>query len=162
MWVFSGVIQSRVSLWTGSHAIVSDKSWRGGGGPSYTWRWGGTSALLTPVFWHFPIPLAPFFMPNSILLTPLSAEKICLPLSHSVPEIIWPKVGLNFHKNLSFDHFEAFVPIFSLTFDLIDPFFCSSYIFLTPHFYKTSDPVGSIFSSPAPRATACLVSFHLG
>ncbi len=135
---------------------------KSGGGGTPIIEHGGELPLYWPPFLTFSDPIAIgslFLCPTRSYSHPLSAEKIGLPLSHSVPEIIWPKFGLNFHKNLSFDHFEAFIPILSLIFHLIDPLFCSSY---TPHFYKTSHPVGSIFSSPAPRATACLVSFHLG
>ncbi len=35
----------------------------------------------------------------------LSAEKIVLSLSHLVPEIFGPKVGLIFHHNVLFNHF---------------------------------------------------------
>ncbi len=87
-----------------------------------TWTWWGTSALLTPVFDIFRSHWVPFLSPTRSYCPPLSAEKIGLSLSHLVREIIWSKVGQKFHKNLSFDHFEAFVPIFSLIFDLIDPF----------------------------------------
>ncbi len=46
--------------------------------------------------------------------------KISLSLSHLIPEIIWPKVALFFHKNLSFDTFETKSPWFSI---LLTPFF---------------------------------------
>ncbi len=35
----------------------------------------------------------------------LSAEKICLSISHLVPEILGPKVGLIFHLNVFFNRF---------------------------------------------------------
>ncbi len=93
--------------------------------------------VLHPVFYIFRSHWVPFLCPTRSYWPPLSTEKIGLSLSYLVPEIIWPKVGLDFHKNLSFDHFEAFVPIFSLICDHIDALFCSSGIFLTPDFYKT-------------------------
>ncbi len=85
-------------------------------------------------FRHFPIPLGPFSMPNSILLTPSFCRKIGLSLSHLVPEIIWHKICIFFHKYLSFDTFEAicthfpldfrsYWPPFSLLLDLFDPSF---------------------------------------
>ncbi len=53
---------------------------------------------VDPLFWHFPIPLGPYFMPISILLTSPSAENIGLSSSHLVPEIIWSNVNLIFNK----------------------------------------------------------------
>ncbi len=87
-----------------------------GGGHSHTWTWWGTSALLTPVFYIFPSLWVPFLSPTRSYWPPLSAEKISLSLAHLVPEIIWHKVGLIFHKILSFDHFEAFCTNFLLDF----------------------------------------------
>ncbi len=92
-------------------------SWGGGGTIPY-WNRGGNFRSIDPWFWHVPIPLGPFVCPTRSYWPPLSAEKIGLSLSHLVPEIIWPKVGLIFHKNLLFDHF---APIFSFIFDLVDP-----------------------------------------
>ncbi len=40
---------------------------------------------------------------NLIEPLPLSAEKIGLSLSHLVPEILGPKVGLIFHQNVLFN-----------------------------------------------------------
>ncbi len=57
-----------------------------------------------------------------------------------------------------------------MIFDPIDPLFHSSYIFMTPHFYKTLDPIGSNFllhaepgyqtfgEVPSPQYTAHLDS----
>ncbi len=59
--------------------------------------------------------------------SPFSAEKISLSLSHLVPEILWPKVGLIFHQNVLVNRFDAFCinfqsnwPPFSLLLDLFD------------------------------------------
>ncbi len=55
---------------------------------------------------------------------PLSAERksVCL-LSHLVPEILGPKVGLIFHHNALLKSFKHFVSIFSLIFNPIDLLF---------------------------------------
>ncbi len=45
--------------------------------------------------WHFPILLVPYFIPSSILLAPIFAEKIDLSLSHSVPKIIERKIDIH-------------------------------------------------------------------
>ncbi len=66
----------------------------------------------------------------------LSAEKIRLSLSHLVSEIFAPKVGLIFHQNV-LTIFKHFVSIDSLFFIELNSFW--------PHFYKTLDPIGSIF-----------------
>ncbi len=136
----------------------SGKLYPGGGGTPIL-EHGWELPVYWPPFLTFFDPIGSFFYIQLDLIDPIFLQKkIGLSLSHLVPEVIWPKVGLHFHKNLSFDHFEAFVPIFSLIFDLINPLFCSSYIFLTPYFYKTSYPVGSIFSSPAGPLTKYFVS----
>ncbi len=77
-----------------------------------------------PPIWHFPVPLGPFLYLTRSYWPPLSQEKISLSLSlsHLVREILWPKVGLLFLPNLSFDHFEAGCTIFLIV-DLVDPFF---------------------------------------
>ncbi len=87
--------------------------------------------------------LVPIVWCNQIWLTPSFFRKICLCLSHLVPEIHGHKVGLilhhffpfciNFHLN-----FRSNWPPFSLVLDLIDP-----------SFYKTLDLIGSIFLSCA-------------
>ncbi len=48
---------------------------------------------------------------------------IGLSLSHLVPEILGPKVGLSFHQNVLFNCFRHFVSIFPLIMDLIDILF---------------------------------------
>ncbi len=76
---------------------------------------GGEFPLYWPPFLTFSDPIGSFFMPDSILLTLSFCRKICC-LSHLVPEIIWHKVGLFFHKNLSVDTFEAICTTFLLDF----------------------------------------------
>ncbi len=61
----------------------------------------------------------------------LSVKKNGLSLSHFVPEIFGPKVGLNFHQNVLYNSFYAFCiffinfqsnwPLFSFILDLFDP-----------------------------------------
>ncbi len=61
--------------------------------------------------------LGPYFMPQFDLIDPLS-------LSHLVPEILGPKLGLMFHQNVLFKRvFKYFASIFSLIFDPIDRLF---------------------------------------
>ncbi len=55
-----------------------------------------------PCFWGFQSDWVPILYLNTIRLTPLSAEKIGLSVSHLVPEILGPKVGLIFHQNVFF------------------------------------------------------------
>ncbi len=114
---------------------------------SHIWTWWGTSALLTHVFDIFRSHWVPFLCPTRSYWPHFSAEKIGLSLSHLVPEVIWPKVGLKFHTNLSFDHFEAFVPIFFLLdfrsnwppflqfLDLFDPSFLQNLRSCWVHFF---------------------------
>ncbi len=54
---------------------------------------------------------------------PLSAEKISLSLSHLVPEILGPKVGLIFDQNVLFNRFKAFYVNFPLILYPTDPLF---------------------------------------
>ncbi len=42
---------------------------------------------------------------KTLQLPPFSAEKIGLSLSHLVPEILGPKVGVIFHQNVLFNRF---------------------------------------------------------
>ncbi len=126
-----------------------------GGEHSRTWRGWWISALLAPISDIFLSHWVPFYVQLD-LIDPLFL--LCLSLSHLFPEIIWPKVGIFFHKYLSFDTFEAICTNFLLDFRSCWSTFHCYYIVLTPHFYKTLDPVGSIFSLPAgPPLTKYLV-----
>ncbi len=114
----------------------------------------GNLRSIDPRFWHFPIPLGPLLCPTRSYWPPLSTEKISLSLSHSVPEIIWAKIGLIFHKNLSFDHFETFCTNFLHDCRSYSPFFfffilhtsfspfifTKSQISLGPFFHLVLDP----------------------
>ncbi len=69
-----------------------------GHGREVTWWW--------PPFWAFSIQLGPYFIPHHNPIDPLFLEKkIGWSLSHLVPEILGPKVGLIFHQNVLFDRF---------------------------------------------------------
>ncbi len=74
---------------------------------------------LTPFF----NPIGSFFMYHHDLIDILFLQNTNgLSLSHLVPEILGPKVGLIFHQNV-LKVFKYFVSIFSLMFDPIDPLF---------------------------------------
>ncbi len=90
---------------------------------------------------------------------PLSIEKISLSLSHLVPEILRPKVGLFFTKMYYLTDFKHFVSIFSLICNPIDLLFHWFYIFLTSHICKTLDPIGSKFFRMLNPATENLVKY---
>ncbi len=64
-----------------------------------------------------------FYASSRFDCPPLYAEKIGLSLSHLVPEILGPKVGLSFHQNVLFNCFRHVVSIFPLIMDLIDILF---------------------------------------
>ncbi len=93
-----------------------------GGGHSYTRRWWGTSTLLTPFLKNIFRSYWVHFYAQLYLTDPLFLPKKSVFLSQLVPGIIWPKVGLFFHKNL-LTLLKQFVPIFSLIFDLVDLLF---------------------------------------
>ncbi len=71
--------------------------------------------VMTPVFLNFS-PIGPYFIPQHNPIGPSFCRKIGLSLSHSVPEILGPKVGLMFHQNVVFNSFEAFCINFLLDF----------------------------------------------
>ncbi len=83
---------------------------RSGGGYSDTCAWQGGSAVMTPFWGHYFIsqhnPIDPLFL----------QKKIRLSISHLVPEILGPKVGLIFHQNVLFNRFKAFCINFPLIF----------------------------------------------
>ncbi len=64
-------------------------------------RFGGDD----PHVLNFQFDLVPFYTITQSDSPPLSAEKIGLSLSHLVPEILGPNVGLIFHQNLLFNRF---------------------------------------------------------
>ncbi len=112
--------------------------------------WWGTSTLLTPIVFTFSDPIGSHFYIQLNLIHPLFLQKKSgLSLSHLVPEKIWHKVGLFFTNICHLTLLKQFVRIFSLIFDLVNPLFTVIRSFWPPHFYKTLDAVGSIFSSPA-------------
>ncbi len=79
----------------------------GRGEHSHTWRWYRTFLWLTPICDIFVSWWILILWLNYILLTLPYAEKTSLSLSLLVQKIIWPKGGLIFHQNLSFDSFES-------------------------------------------------------
>ncbi len=85
---------------------------------------------------------------------PISPKANSLSLSHLVPKIIEPKVGLIFCRNLYFIVLMHFITNFSL---ILVPFLL---LFLTPHFDKTLNPIGSIFSSHTGPNTKNMVNYH--
>ncbi len=96
--------------------------------------------VIDPHFWHFSIPLGPHF------ITPSFCRKNGLQVSNLIRKIIGPKYGLPFHANCHLTVLNNFVQNFSMFFFyLVDPLFHCSLIFLTPHFYKTWDLIGSNF-----------------
>ncbi len=63
-------------------------------------------------------------------------KKLVLSLSHLVPEILGPKVGLFFHQNVLFNRFKAFCINVLLDFSIqLTPFSLIS-MFLIPHFHQ--------------------------
>ncbi len=61
---------------------------------------------MTPVFFKLSIRLGPYFIPHHNPIDTLFLQKkIDLSLSHLVPEILGPKVGLIFHQNVFFNRF---------------------------------------------------------
>ncbi len=73
---------------------------------------------MTPVFEIFD-PIGSIFYTSTQSNWPhFSAEKIGLSLSHLVPEILGPKVGVIFHQNVLFNrffkHFISIFPSFSI------------------------------------------------
>ncbi len=61
--------------------------------------------MVTVIFEMFNLIGSLFYAPSRSDLLHLSAEKIGLSLSHLVPEIHGPKVGLIFHQNVLFNSF---------------------------------------------------------
>ncbi len=68
-------------------------------------------------------------------------KKIGLSLSHLVPEILGPKVGLVFHKNVLFNRFKTFCINFLIEFWSNWRPFSLILNLLSPYFHKTLDPI---------------------
>ncbi len=60
---------------------------------------------MTPVFEIFDPIGSIFYTSTQSDGPPFSAEKICLSLSHFLPEILGPKVGVISHQNVLFNRF---------------------------------------------------------
>ncbi len=85
-----------------------------GGGDTPIFGHGREVPQWWPQFLGFSIRLGPYFISQHNLIDPLFLQKkIGLSLSHLVPEILGPKVGLIFHQNVFFTRFKHFVSIFS-------------------------------------------------
>ncbi len=117
--------------------------------------WGGSTPILEggwelpqdlPLFLHIPIPLGPFLCPTRFYWPLLSVEIISLSLSHLVLEIIWPKGGLIFHQIPVIWPFWSIWYQSSPCFSILLTSFFIVLKSLTSHFYKTLDPIRSIFS----------------
>ncbi len=102
-----------------------------------------------PRFWDFQSDWVSFLYLNTIWLTPSFCINISLSLSHLIQEILGPKIGLFFHQNVLFDRFKTFCIKFLLDFQINWPPFSLILDFLTPHLYKTLDPIGPNFFSCA-------------
>ncbi len=72
-----------------------------------------------PCYWDFQSEWVPILYLNIIFLQ----KKIGLSLSHVVPEILRPKVGLIFHKSVFFLQILSICINFSIIFDPIDLLF---------------------------------------
>ncbi len=116
---------------------------KGGGALPYL-NMVGNVYSIDPRFWHILNLLGLLLCPTRSYWPPLSAKIIGLSLSHLVPEIIWSKVGILFHKNQSFGHFQAFVLIFSLISILLPPLFINFFFFF--FFYSFSIILTPLFS----------------
>ncbi len=123
----------------------------------HTWTWLGTSALLTPVFDIFQSHWISCLCPTRSYWPPLSAEKNSLSLSHLIPEIIWAKIGLIFHKNLSFDHFETFCTNILLDFRSYWPLFLVLRSFWPLIFTKPQILLGPFFHCVLEHCIALVV-----
>ncbi len=80
--------------------------------------------MKTPIFEIFDQIGSIFLHHHDLIDSLFLLKKISLSLSHLLPEILGSKFGLFVHQHV-FNSFYAFsmVSIFSLVFDLIDPFF---------------------------------------
>ncbi len=138
-----------------NYYIVVREAWAGGGHSAYL-NMVGNFHSIDPRFWHFPTAFGPFLCPTQSYWLLFCRKKSFASITFSSKNN-WPTVGLNFHKNLSFDHFETFVSIFSLIFDLIDPFFAVIRSFWSLIFTKPQIPLGPFFHRLLDAPTKNLV-----
>ncbi len=97
-----------------------------------------------PCFGDFQFDSVPIYATSRSDWPPLSVErKNDLSLLHLVPEIFGLQFGLMFHQNVLFNSFKAFRINFLLDFQPNGPPFTFILDLLTPHFYKSLDPIGS-------------------
>ncbi len=95
-----------------------------GGGTPILEDGGELPLYWPPFFLTFSDPIGSLFYVQLDLIDPLfQQKKIGWSLSHLVPEIIWPKVGLFFTNICHLTLLKQFVQIFSLIFDLVDSLF---------------------------------------
>ncbi len=117
---------------------------------------------MTPVFEIVKLIGSLFYTTTPSNWPPLSAEKISLSLSHLVPEILGPKVGLIVHQNVLFNGFSTFCinflldfqsnwPPFSLILDLFDPSFSQNLISDSVQFCSHAEPTYRKFSEVPPH-----------
>ncbi len=88
----------------------------GGGGSPTHGHAREVSAVKILVFVIFNLNGSLFYTLTPSKWPPLSAEKLCLSLSHLVPEILGPKVGPIITKMYYLTDFKHFVDIFLLDF----------------------------------------------
>ncbi len=123
----------------------------------------GYAVELFSILWVYAVA---WWSVNSVLCTTwistlglwisIRSYKFCrknnLSLSHLIPDIIWPKVGLILCENLSFDHFKAFCINFLLNFQSSwTPFLLFLDLFDTQFFQKMRPDFGpNWWSTPPP------------
>ncbi len=103
----------------------------------------GNFTTIDPGFGHFLISLGPHSMAHLDPIDVSFCRKKCLPLSHLIPKIIGPAVGLIFTKVCHFT-----VLNFLLDFRSCWIFFSLFLDFLTPLFDNTLDLIGSKWPFP--------------
>ncbi len=60
--------------------------------------------VITPIF-EICNPIGSLFYTSLLIDSLFLLKKICLSVSHSVPQILGPNIGLNFHQNVLFNCF---------------------------------------------------------
>ncbi len=131
------------------------------GGYYHTWSWWGGSTVMTPVLGIFN-PIGSLFKPQHDSGDHLFLQtKISLSISHLVPEIQTPKVGLLFTKMYYLTDFKHFVSIFSLfsihltpfllNLDFSDPSFSQNHTPDRVHFFRCwTQLMNHLWSTPPP------------